>query len=347
MQLNRVTQKSNDGVNPLPGQRRAVSAGSVSLLLLCLLVTIPLTAGTWYEEYDRGLKRLRKGDPAAAAAAFQAALAERASPERRVRAYGVRYLDYYPHLMLGRAYVELQRFDEAVSELEAALAAGAAPAGEVRPLLQRARQEVVRHAPPTVAANDPSPAPTGMRAVTEGVGGRVRLNWDAAVGAEYYEVQSSPVGEDWPEERIVRTKEITSLLTGLPRGEIRGRVRAVSAIAGTGVWSSPATVTLAVGAAEAHAAGEKFESGRSSMAGGRFSEAAAALTEAAAVMENNVNCLAMIGTCHATLHFLKNDPAQKSEAQRWFRRVLEVDSSFRFDGGRVSPKIVKMLDGLR
>lgn len=333
--------------NPLPGRRRAVSAGSVSLLLLCLLVTVPLTAGTWYEEYDRGLKRLRKGDAAAAAAAFQAALAERDSPGRRVRAYGVRYLDYFPHLMLGRAYVELQRFDEAVSELEAALAAGAAPSGEVRPLLNRARQEVARRAPSVVAAIDPPPAPTGVRAVTEGVGGRVRLNWNAVAGAEYYEVQSASAGETWPEDRSVRAEETTSLLTGLPRGEIRGRVRAVSAKAGVGAWSSPVTVTLVVGQAEAHAAGEKFEAGRSSMAGGRFTEAAASLTEAAGVLNENTSCLAMIGTCHATLHFLKNDPAQKAEAQRWFRRVLEVDPSFRFDESRVSPKIVKMLDGLR
>ena len=166
-------------------------------------------------------------------------------------------------------------------------------------------------------------------------------------GAEYYEVQSSSAGDSWPVDQGVRVAKITALLTGLPRGEIRGRVRAVSAKAGAGSWSVPVSVTLAVGQAEAEAAGAKFESGRSGMAAGRFTEASLALTEAAAVLEKNTSCLAMIGTCHATLHFLKDDPAQKAEALRWFRRVLEVDPDFRLDERRVSPKIITLFEGLR
>lgn len=311
----------------------------VCLALLCPLIAAPLSADTWYEEYDRGLKRLRKGDAAAAAAAFQSALASRASPGRRVRAYGVRYIDYYPHLMLGRAYLELSRFEEAVEELEAALSAGSAPSAEVRSALQRARQEVARRSPP--------PAPGGVRAEIEGVGGRVRLTWEGAAGAEYYEVQSSFAGESWPVDQGVRASKNTALLIGLQNGEVRGRVRAVSDTAGAGPWSEPVSVTLAVGQAEAEAAGAKFEAGRSSMAGGRFTEAAAALTEAAEVLEKNAGCLAMIGTCHATLHFLKADPARKTEALRWYRRVLEVDPEFRLDERRVSPKIVRLFEGLR
>ncbi len=328
--------------------RRWLRAASVCLALSLLLSSAPLIADSWYEEYDRGLKQLRKGDAATAAVAFQAALADRSTPGRRVRAYGMRYLDYFPHLMLGRSYIEMQRFDMAVPELEAALAAGAAPAGEVRPLLEQARQEVARRAlPAAVAAADPPPAPSGLLAVSEGVGGRVRLNWNGADGAEYYEVQSSTTGEDWTDERSVRATEPTVLLSGLPRGEIRGRVRSVSTKDGAGPWSPVVTANLAVGEAEARAAGEKFEAGRASMENGRYAEAAAALTEAAAVMENHAHCLAMIGTCHATLHFLKNDPVSKTEAQRWFRRVLDADPSFRLDERRVSPKIVRMLDSLR
>lgn len=323
--------------------------GLAGLTLLGLLFTVPLAADTWYEAYDQGLKQLRKGNAAAAATAFQAALTDRPSPGRKVRAYGVRYLDYFPHLMLGRCYIELRRFDMAVPELEAAQAAGAAPAGEVRTLLEQARQEVALRAPPAaVAAAQPPPAPAGVRAVIEGLGGSVRLSWNAVSGADHYDVQSSSPGEDWPAEgSSTRASEATTLLTGLPLGEIRGRVRSVSAKDGAGPWGPEVTVNLAVGEAEARAAGERFEAGRASMENGRFAEAAAALTEAAEVMGKNAHCLALIGTCHATLHFLKNDPASKAEAQRWFRRLLELDPSFRLDERRISPKIVRMLDNLR
>jgi len=317
------------------------------LFLLSLLVALPLAADTWYEAYDRGVKRLRKGDATAAAEAFQAALALRSAPGRRVRAYGVRYIDYFPHLMLGRASLQLQQHDRAVRELEAALAAGAAPPGETRQLLEEARQQVARLAPPVETVARPPPVPTGVRLAAEGVGGRVRLSWAASAGADHYEVQQIAAGADWPAAEAIRSPETTALITGLSRGEIRGRVRAVSAAAGAGPWSPPVTVTLAVGETEARAAGERFEAGRTSMARGRFAEAAVVLSEAAGVMTEHTGCLAMLGTCHATLHFLKNDPARKEEALRWFRKLLEVDSSFRLDPQRVSPKIIRLLDGLR
>jgi tetratricopeptide (TPR) repeat protein len=108
-----------------------------TLTVLFLLALAPLAlAGTWYEDYERGVRLIEQGRAAEAKAKFEAALAARAEEGVQVPTRMQQYIDYLPHLYLAIASQMSGDVEVARKHLALAETSGMAVKSEVgRPLL--------------------------------------------------------------------------------------------------------------------------------------------------------------------------------------------------------------------
>lgn len=107
-----------------------------NVIALCLLAATPATAATWYEHYEKGVRAIERGDPAAARTSLEAALAARAAEGVQLATGPQQYIDYLPHLYLAIAHQMSGEIELAQKELARAETSGMASKSEVgRPLL--------------------------------------------------------------------------------------------------------------------------------------------------------------------------------------------------------------------
>jgi len=114
----------------------------------------------WWNFYERGLSRASQGQTQEAAEDFETAVGARKGatlprPEdaRRVRTYGLHFIDdYFPHRELGVAYYRVKRYTEAERELLVSLSQ--TPSAKAKTYLNLVRRELLRQAP----AQDEPPA---------------------------------------------------------------------------------------------------------------------------------------------------------------------------------------------
>ncbi len=132
-------------------------AGRLSVLTaaMALFSALPVVADSWYEHYARAEKALTAGSWAEAVRELNEAIARKGDSGSRARTYGMRFMDYFPYLKLGRAYFELGQLDaalqaceteEQLGEVRRSVAAG----GELRAL--RLEIEASRQAAAATAA---------------------------------------------------------------------------------------------------------------------------------------------------------------------------------------------------
>jgi len=137
----------------------------VTTPLLAILLSLASVAGgtTWYQQYEQGLRELDRGHGEAALREFQAAVAQRSEPGLKVRTYGLRYIDYLPHLYLAVTAHMAGEIELAREQLGRAERAGvAAQSREGRELLEAYRILLgTEPATATTPAVPPPPADSG------------------------------------------------------------------------------------------------------------------------------------------------------------------------------------------
>jgi len=105
-------------------------------LIAILLFAVPLSAASWYESYEQGVRLIEQGQAGAAMKALEAALTERAEEGVQVPTTMQQYMDYLPHLYLAIASQMSGDVERARKELALAETSGMAAKSEVgRPLL--------------------------------------------------------------------------------------------------------------------------------------------------------------------------------------------------------------------
>jgi hypothetical protein len=160
--------------------RRALVAG----LALALGVAAPVHAAQpWYEAYGDGVKAVQARQWAQAESRLRAAIQDGPRPGRQIRAYGMRFVDYFPDYYLGIACFHQEKWREAADAFHRMEATGLFSAGdpELENMNALAQQANVRLAAaaappatlaptsapvaPTEVARTQSPAPTAAAAV--------------------------------------------------------------------------------------------------------------------------------------------------------------------------------------
>lgn len=72
----------------------------------------------WYREYEIGLDLMKKGDYEEAIPRLRAAISRKPEEGINIKFYGMKFGDYVPHYLLGRAYFFLKNYEAALSAFQ-------------------------------------------------------------------------------------------------------------------------------------------------------------------------------------------------------------------------------------
>lgn len=131
------------------------------VLLVFMLFALPLMAETpWYEDYQKGLEALDRGQDNTALTYLQAAIRKHPQSSESVKTYGMNFVRYFPYFNMGKAYYDLERYQEAIDawaqeESHGAIIGDPALYRTMTDLRHRAFEKL---SPPPPAAT-PAPAP--------------------------------------------------------------------------------------------------------------------------------------------------------------------------------------------
>lgn len=120
---------------------------AVALLALALATA---AQASWYDDYDAGLIAAKKGAWSTVVQKMTAAIKGNGKEGNRVRTYGVITINYHPYYYRGAAYIQLGRYDEAISDLEKTSGPGPENLGSIDALMDRAKKMAA-------AASEPEP----------------------------------------------------------------------------------------------------------------------------------------------------------------------------------------------
>lgn len=139
-------------------------------------VTQGLFRDRWWNFYERGLSFSDGEFWQKAEADFRQALTKENTDRRRIRTYGRHLIDYFPHRELGIALFQLERYPEAVKELELSLFTEKSAKAEY--YLDKARKAGIEkehsdHRAPEIFIDSPKPGLIS-NALTLTVSGRAR-----------------------------------------------------------------------------------------------------------------------------------------------------------------------------
>jgi hypothetical protein len=88
------------------------------LVLVVLFVSQLQAGGEWFKVYDEGLKAMEKGDYQQASSLFKDAIKGNPTDKRKVRTYGLHFIEYFPHRELGICLYNLGNTTAAQRELK-------------------------------------------------------------------------------------------------------------------------------------------------------------------------------------------------------------------------------------
>lgn len=128
-----------------------------SLLLVVALLAAPQGQTPWYVAYEHGVELVEKGDGVAAMEEFEKALREQPKPGLHIRTYGLRYVDYLPHLYMAMAAYLAGDSIRAEAELTKAERIGAAARSEAGLPLLEAYRVLLREPAPEVPSKGSGP----------------------------------------------------------------------------------------------------------------------------------------------------------------------------------------------
>ncbi|MBN2134425.1 MAG: hypothetical protein JW737_01720 [Acidobacteria bacterium] len=97
--------------------RNIIKSPVVLLVVICLFSSL-VFAERWYETYERAIELIDDGNFGAAVSILNRLIAQEPSPKAGRRAYGTKYIDYFPYYYLGLCHYELKNYSQAISWLE-------------------------------------------------------------------------------------------------------------------------------------------------------------------------------------------------------------------------------------
>jgi len=126
-------------------------------------------AEVWYEAYDAALKAIAAQQWPVAEIRLKSAIKEGPRPGRRVRTYGMQFIDYVPGYQLGLVYSRQQRHAEALEELRKVAASGlyADADPEAKAIAQMIQAAEAAVAPRTAKVDPPKPTAEPSPRATE------------------------------------------------------------------------------------------------------------------------------------------------------------------------------------
>ena len=123
--------------------------------ILAVVVAAGASAEEAYQSYQRGIEALGSGDCRKAAQAFEEAIAKDDRENKSKRAYGMTFIEYFPHFNLARAYHCLGQYDKALEHLRTSESQRAVKARDIAPLKAELEKRINAPAVPATPTPDP------------------------------------------------------------------------------------------------------------------------------------------------------------------------------------------------
>lgn len=120
---------------------------------LLMFALAPAAHASWYDDYDAGLIAARKGNWSAVVTKMTAAIGQKPRENPKERTYGMDFRNYRPYYYRGVAYLNLGKYEQAISDFETTGGPGPENLGDLSTLIDRAKRNAA-------AASEPDPAPT-------------------------------------------------------------------------------------------------------------------------------------------------------------------------------------------
>lgn len=112
---------------------------TICILIACIFA-FPVFAAKWYENYQEAEYLMEREGWIRAIELLKQAIDEEPEPGERKRTYGVHFIEYYPYLKLGEAYLETRDSENARRYCEKAQEKGEAPKKKVEQCLTKVQQ---------------------------------------------------------------------------------------------------------------------------------------------------------------------------------------------------------------
>jgi tetratricopeptide (TPR) repeat protein len=134
-----------------------------SLAAAVVLLAAVSAYGSWYDDYDAGIKAIRNGDWGTAITRMTAAIKSNPRENDKARTYGAIFINYHPYYYRGVALLNSGKYQAALEDLEKTSGPGELDQGSVEALVQRAKSKLEGPAPaPTPVPLPPTPAPPSI-----------------------------------------------------------------------------------------------------------------------------------------------------------------------------------------
>jgi len=125
-----------------------------------IVLFLPLAAmASWYDDYDAGTNAARKGDWNTVVAKMTSAIKGWGKEDNHARTYGAIFINYHPYYYRGVAYLNLGKYEQAISDFEKTSGPGEVDLGGIDTLMQRAKSKLEA----SQAAPEPTPTPTPVQ----------------------------------------------------------------------------------------------------------------------------------------------------------------------------------------
>ena len=138
------------------------------LIAVVLILAATSAMASWYDDYDKGIDAVRRGDWGTVITRMTAAINGNPKENDRARTYGAIFINYHPYYYRGVAYLNSGKYQQALDDLEKTSGPGENDQGSVEALVSRAKQKLEGGGtgpgpqPPTPVPVPPTPAPPSV-----------------------------------------------------------------------------------------------------------------------------------------------------------------------------------------
>ncbi len=295
---------------------------AATLLFACAAAA----AEVWYEAYDAALKAIASQQWTTAEAKLKSAIKEGPKPGRRIRTYGMQFIDFMPGYHLGVVYYRQERHKEALEELRKARASGlfAENDAEFKTLSQMIQASeaatTVKTAKiePAPAAAEPTPRPS-----------------EAAREPEARVSAASRPSEPPPAESTARPS--LEAKVAVPKSQA---TRTLADVRPEPARRATDSRPLTPGASETERLALR------AFFGGDYATAIRLLDEIALGGSQSAETLFYLGASYAAQSFLAERQREELlvQARRRFAEARRLNPSFRADPRLVSPRILRLYE---
>lgn len=133
-------------------------ARTLSIAILIFAVA-GVAHASWYDDYDAGLAAVRAGNWNAVVQKMSAAIKGNGSENNKARTYGAIFINYHPYYYRGIAYLNLGKYEQAVTDLEKTSGPGPENLGSIDSHIERAKRQLQASSAPEPEPARPDPVP--------------------------------------------------------------------------------------------------------------------------------------------------------------------------------------------